>query len=373
MGFFSGATPVANIDDLMQDDTLNIHEGMSLMEAAYAGIAESEMNWNAIMEAVALEEINEMNTTGIGYSAVAEAGFFSSVVEFFKKVWEKIKSLFKKFMVMLGSMVGKDKDFAKKHGDTIRRSIRNIPSDAEIKGYNFTVNKLADCIKSDGTQKLVDVLTDISGDSPAFNVITIENLDNDKFDASDTADRVRGIICSGMKRHSSSMTDSDMREAAFATARNEEDSKIDIKLDGSSVAMALSQLEGGDKARSDAKKFYSNQEKDWKSVMKTAENIEKEKYKNFKPSTAEDDETKRAKLETEQTKIKQISRTLGICKNMAGYIQTLCSIYLQAVKDEYSQYRKMCVKVVTYRTAKEGAMVSHYSESSGYFGDIQMI
>lgn len=361
MGFFnSGSYSTANIEDLLNDDTLDIHENLSFLEAAYRLSAENEMNWNAIMESVAMAEMEEMSSSGSDYSVVAEAGFFESVVAFFKKVWEKIKSLFKKFMVMIGSLVGKDKDFAKKHGDTIRKNIINIPNDAEIKGYVFTTEKLKTSITAD-TTTLADILGQLSknGDMSLFDPL---KLGDDDYDASDANELVRGKFCKGMEKHSNRMTDSEMREAAFAYARNGEDSPIDIKVDTTSVSAALSNLEKGDKAKSDANKLYSEQEKQWKSLMRDAEKFNTEEYKAFKPT--DNDVTNKDAT----SKLKKISNGLAVCKSAAGYIQTLCSVYLQAVKDEYSQCRKICVKVVTYKAAKEGASVTHYTENAHFAG-----
>lgn len=367
MGFFnSGSYSAANIEDLLKDDTLDIHENLSFLEAAYKLSAENEMNWNAIMESVAMAEMEEMSSSGSDYSVVAEAGFFESVVAFFKKVWEKIKSLFKKFMVMIGSLVGKDKDFAKKHGDTIRKNMINIPNDAEIKGYKFTTDKLKGIIDRD-SDLLAAAVAQLSehGNLAIFD----DNLKlaSDDYDAADANELARATFCTGMTNASNRMTDADMRDAAFATARDNEDSPIDIKLDTSSVSAALSNLEKGDKAKSDANKLYTNQEKKWKTLMHNAEKFNTEQYKAFKPADSGDDAAKRVNT-AHSAKLKEISNGLALCKSGAGWIQTMCSIYLQAVKDEYSQCRKICVKAVTYKAAKEGASVTHYIENVHFAG-----
>ena len=363
MGFFGSdrSYNASSIEDLLKDDSLNIHENLSLVEAAYAYAAENEMNWNAIMEAVAMSEMEEMDRNGSNYSAVAEAGFFESVVNFFKKIWEKIKSLFKKFMVMIGSLVGKDKDFAKKHGDTIRKAINNIPNDAEIKGYKFTTDKLEGSI-STATTNLVSWVTQIKDAKGDLTTFSNFNLDSDSYDVGDANDLMRGGLCTGMPGASASMTDSEMRQAAFEYARNNEDSPIDLKLDGSLVAKALADLDGGDKAKREANKLYSKQEKEWKTIMREAEKYNTKAYKDF-PT----DGTDKAKSD-ENTRLKKLSNALALCKSKASAIQTLCGVYLQAVKDEYSQCRKICAKVVTYKAAKEGASVTHYTESTHFTG-----
>ena len=373
MGFFGGNNNTANIEGLLNDNSLNIYENMSIMEATYAYAAENEMNWNAIMEAVAVAEINAATNGDIEFDVVQEAGFGASILNFFKKIWEKIKSLFKKFMVMIGSLVGKDKDFAKKHGDTIRKAINNIPNDAEIKGYKFTTEPvsrvcdgLADMLNSICTE-VVNTYEEPSNSldkSRAAGQVTRLSLKGLKInvddDMSDIMDNIRGTFFG-----QGSLTDAEMRDEAFKLARNNEDSPIDLKLDGSLVAKALADLDGGDKAKREANKLYSNLEKKWKASLKALENIEKGMY------TAKSDDTDPTgkKVGQIQRNSKYVSKFVQVAKGVAGIIHTLCGVYLQAVKDEYSQCRKICAKVVTYKAAKEGASVFN----AGYFAELNLI
>lgn len=359
MGFFNTTSAVgtANIEDLLQETNLDTYEGMSLMEANYAAIAETEMNWNAIMEAAAETEMSYFAQTGEEYVYTEGSGLGTSIANFFKKIWEKIKSLFKKFMVMLGSLVNNDKDFVKKHRATIVANIKNIPSDAEYKGFKYTTEKLEKQITS-------------AADNLAININHIKGLeltpifgvkvdDSDNYDSTDAMDKVRATLLS---EGSKSFSDSEMREEAYKIARDGEDSKDDFKLDGTVVQQALSALEDGKKAKDKAKKLYSEVEKKWKSILKDAEKMETEALKKKEGENG---------YMTPGT-LKQFNRALTLCKNAANCIQTLCTVNLTAVKEEYTQCKKICVKVVTYRGKfNEGATVEHFTE--GAFGKISLI
>lgn len=371
MGFFSSTTSVGtgNIEDLLNDDSLDIKENLNLMEAAYAYAAENEMNWNGIMEAAAMTELEYFSSTGQEYVYTNESGFFENIVNFFKKIWEKIKSIFKKFMAMIGSLLGKDKDFSKKHGPTIRAAMGNIPSDAEIKGYKFTYEKLEARVKNCGNA-LNHMLGKIefdnatAGSSIQLGSKKIE-LAGDSYDATDATEALRGYIMENAKGASATMTESEMREVAYSECRDDEDSPVDIKIDAGVVGRALSELEGGDKAKSDAAKLYRNTEKIFKEAMKSAETKEKDFYRKTKPTSKDE-----ADAYTISSNV--ISRSMSLAKTAASNIQILCSIYLQAVKDKYSQDRKICVKVLTYKNVKEGAYVSHTSEGA-YFTNVNLI
>lgn len=370
MGFFGATTSAistASIEDLLNDDSLDIKEGLGLMEAGYAYAAETEMNWNAIMEAAAMTELQHYSSTGEEYTYTNESGFFESIVNFFKKIWEKIKSLFKKFMVMLGSLVGKDKTFIQKHKKTIQDAMKNIPSDAEIKGYKFTyeelharITKAGDSLKTQLTSIQVNDKNVTTGSLPG-NI----NLTSDSFDTGDALEIIRGDIMKNAKGATTNMTDSEMREVAFAECRDGEDSPIDIKIDPAAVGRAIAELDGGDKAKSDALKLYKKTEDIFKTAMKDVEKKEKEYYSANKSIDNNDTAYNNG--------TKSLSRGLSLAKSTASMIQTLCTVYLQAVKDKYSQDRKICVKVVTYKTVKnEGAYVSHMSEG-GYFAGVNLM
>lgn len=361
MGFFgSNSTASSNIEDLLREENLPMYDGMSIMEACYAGIAETEMNWNAIMEAAAETEMQYFAEHGEEYVYTEASGFGASVANFFKKIWEKIKGLFKKFLVMIGSLVNNDKDFVKKHRETINRNMKNIPSDAEIKGYKFTNEELVKAIEAAG-KSIGDLL---GGGNVADNAKTTYKLASDDYDSSEAMESVRGNMLKGVKGNTgdSTMTDSEMRTAAFAICRDGEDSPIDIKIDSARVAEALSHLEGGKKAKDTASKLYSKTEKVFKQSIKDAENIENKAYK------AKDD---KADGYMKADDLKVLNRAISLAKGAANAIQTLCAVNLQAVKDNYAQDKKICVRVVTYKEVKEGATVEHFAE--GTFGRVSLI
>lgn len=358
MGFFgnTSAARSADINDLLKEDNLPMYEGMSIMEACYAGIAATEMNWNAIMEAAAETEMSYFAEHGEEYVYTEASGFFAKVSEFFKKIWQKIQALFKKFLVMIGSLVGKDKDFIKKYRETIQRNMKNIPKDAEIKGYVFTHTDVLKAIDKAGDQ-IKETFND-DGTIPEATK-TKYHLDSDDYDASETMEEVRGAMITNLQGISgSTFTESEMREAVFAACRNGEDSPIDIQMTTARVSEAMSHLEGGDKAKKDAAKAYTNVEKKFKDVIKKAEQLETKGYKDKNNNPGPD-------------ALKILNRGINLAKSASSSLQTICAVYLQAVKDEYAQDRKICVKVVTYKEIKEGATVEHFAE--GAFGKVSLI
>lgn len=379
MGFFNSTASIggtANIEDLLEED-LNIYEGMSIMEANYAAIAENEMNWNAIMEAAAATEMSYFAENDEEYVYTEASGFLASVSAFFKKIWEKIKSIFKKFMVIIGSLWTKDKDFVKKYGETIRRNMKNIPSDTEIKGYNFAIepNDTIPTYLKKANDRACAFSGKINTDWKTFGsskedkrVVAIDaaiigllgvNLnktaDDDDFDMTDANETLRGSII-----NKSSMTSSEFSKEVAEMLRGGESSPIDLKLNSTTVSKAMSDLEGAKDARKKASNLYKQGEKAFKKIINDMEKLESSGYKT-KPEDGEaDDQAK---------ELRTLNRAINLLKSMSNDLTTMNSLYLTAVKDKYNQDKRMCVKVVTFREAKnEGAYVEHFAEGSAFAG-----
>ena len=373
MGFFNSTASIggnANIEDLLKED-LNIYEGMSIMEANYAAIAETEMNWNAIMEAAAATEMSYFAENGEEYVYTEASGFFGKISEFFKKIWEKIKSIFKKFMVMIGSLWTKDKEFVKKYGETIRRNMKNIPSDYEMKGYVFTFSDTKSALKEgadaaavllESVNKLNAVTKDTDFKVNILGMALDFTGDDDKYDATELAERIRGAMAKDAgSSDSGNMTQSEFSKAVTEALRNNESSPVDIKLNSTTVSQALSDLSEAKQARRDAENVYKQGEKDWKKVIQQAEKLETSGYKS-KPGNSAD----AAAL---TNNLKNLNRAIAMARSISNDYTTMNSLYLTAVKDKYNQDKRMCVKVVTFREAKnEGAYVEHFTEGSAFAG-----
>lgn len=364
MGFFNSTTGVgstANIEDLLEED-LNIYDGMSIMEANYAAIAENEMNWNAIMEAAAATEMQYFAENGEEYVYTEASGFLAKVSEFFKKIWEKIKGLFKKFMVMIGQLWTNDKDFVKKYGETIRRSANNIPSGYEIKVYDFKTesgDKIPSTLKELG-DSMVAVSGSISGGNISNDTINaIKRMTGydatsagDAYDSTEAANKLRGSLID-----EGSMTSGEFSKKVAELLRDGKSAPISVKLDKKRVNDALDEIEKAKKTRDDANKVYKAGEAAFKKVIKSMETMESKGYKK-KP---EDDEYSNS--------LQVLNKVISLLKFMASDMQTMNSLFLTAVKDRYQQNKRICVKVVTFKTPKnEGASVEHFAEGSAFAG-----
>jgi len=111
------------------------------------------------------------------------------VKNFLKKIWEKIKSLFKRFMMIIDSYTKNDKDFLNKYRKELGR-VTNL-TDFEFKGYKWNdtaFNNTKTVIEND----LQSTSKDWRAAAGAADSET--DYDKDNENADDAADKYRGTI-----------------------------------------------------------------------------------------------------------------------------------------------------------------------------------
>ena len=130
MGFFNnvyneGALYAgSDFDNLMNDPVEPSSEYLEFDEAALVAVAESEENYNAIIRSIGITEATYFAQTGreMVYTESVLGSIFTKIKEFLKKVWEKIKALFKRFLMMFDKFSKDDKSFLKKYEKAVRRA-----------------------------------------------------------------------------------------------------------------------------------------------------------------------------------------------------------------------------------------------------------
>lgn len=142
MGFFNnvyneGALYAgSDFDNLMNDPVEPSSEYLEFDEAALVAVAESEENYNAIIRSIGITEATYFAQTGreMVYTESVLGSIFTKIKDFLKKVWEKIKALFKRFLMMFDKFSKDDKAFLKKYEKAVRRA---SGEEIEFKGYPF--------------------------------------------------------------------------------------------------------------------------------------------------------------------------------------------------------------------------------------------
>lgn len=343
-----------SFESLEENTSLNINENMSLVEAAMNSIAITEENWNAIQREIALTELAYVEETGedFVYNEATGTSFIDTVKGFFKNIWEKIKALFRKFLVILGSYTKNDKDFVKKYSKDIVAAMKNIPSEASIKGYNYTLGEYKNKLSKPSVTEVINFSQKLCGGGDFATIGAKTNYDYAEVMEAARAE-VLGI--------SGGLTSSEFNEEMYKLLRGKEDSKIDIDLDAGLVNQAMNELNNMKTIRKEAKDAYNALSKIFTKVDKELTDMSKKVTKDL-PN--KDD--KAAKLGGDV--LTGVNRVMGVAKGMAGVLQTANGIFLSACKEASRQYKAICVKVVTYKNIKESGYLDdddYYNESAG--------
>lgn len=167
MGIFAhGIKEVSGVSSIVEDASLesilqdsDVDTSMLTEDPEYDGneiIGTIYENYNTIMTNVALTEATYFERTGEDYvwTEGVLSNFVGMIKKFLKKIWEKIKGLFKRFTMMIDKYNMQDRAFVKKYRKELF-SGKDL-TDFTFKGYKYTIDDrkinaaLAACTASNG-------------------------------------------------------------------------------------------------------------------------------------------------------------------------------------------------------------------------------
>lgn len=326
------------------------------LEGALMCVYENECNYNALMKAAGLSELKYYKETAGDLflnEAGAFGGFLSRAKEFFKKVLEKIKALFKRFFMTINKFFMSDKEWVKKYEKDVLRvtSIKNF----EFKGYNFDKAK-ANLDSCDITGRFGNAIDETLKGLSGVNLKNISHSDirsayKDEDEVDDKIESVRGSIVNQKSVDEAEFRDH-LKEYFYG------DIEKDV-LDGSDINLRQ-QLQ------------YI---KDTKTSTKTAENVQKtldrkfkdifkafdEKIKEFtNVDNAERDDTTGTISKSKNDAIKACNQYTKILKSLSNDSTVMSGMLCQALKDRNRQAKAICIKAVSYgaKHKNESAMVT---------------
>lgn len=338
----------------LQDDETAVDPAPAtsdIEETAATIIAQNEANYATIMKSIGIAELAVYESTGAEmiYEGANIKGFFAKVKEFFVKLWNKVKGLFKKFFALIGSYTMKDKDFINKYKkDLLKVNLK----DFTVKGYNYTnlnwspataAGKIEEIIKKETT---VDTFAVTASNAGAINDAC------EKADREDARDAMRGAAIGKSK-----MDESEFTEELFKYFRKDEDAPVE--LENISITNCISVISGSDEAEKGAKKAFKETEKAINEVLKALDKTEKEALKAVPKEGA-------AKTDESAAIVKAVSNVNAYIHDEMNILTKVNGALLRAIKDANRQAKAICVKAINYRPKNEG--FTHYTE--GFLGNV---
>lgn len=369
MGFYDNGstigfdtTPSVRLEDLVEDASIpTFPESASYLQCALEGAADDEANWNGIMMACGLQEYTHFKETGenLVYTEAVGGGFIESVRAFLRKVWEKIKALFKKFMIFLDSATKSGKDFINKYRSDINMAVGNIPDNATINGYKFTLDEYKDKVLAEAEKfksKVTNAYSSAGASISKDNYTSLEKIDlpggakinnEDSWSYEDEMEKIRGGLLS-----KSPMSANEFSKELFEMLRNGESSKESIDLNSSLVSNAVSSLDGYTEENKNVKASYTTLDKFFRDLDKSLSKVQTELSKQ--------------KPKADSNALIWIQRAISLTKGISSTLQTANGIYLTASKDKVNQAKAICVKVVSYKSKTEGYSFENYDGIGGF-------
>ncbi len=351
MGVYStGNTATATLFD-----NQNIIESAfdSPIEAAFHIVAEGEENYNKIMQAIGIDELAVLESTGTEmiYEAVDIKSVFGKIKEFFVNLFKKIQGIFQKFMALINSWVRDDKTFVAKY----KKHLMQVNTkDFEYKGYVFTNQNLDIAAAAKKGMEIIEKEVDAIIDDASKDATNAKKWTDATENKSDILDKARGEVIGG-----NPIDSGDFAKELFMFFRNGEDSKVDI--DNVSATSMLSIIEGAAEAKKLADKTYKEVEKCFKEFFTAVDKTEKELVKIVPKGT--DAENTDASV-----RIRGGSACMQFVKEQASIVTILNGAKLSAIKDENRQAKSVCVQLMNYAPKNESAFV--HTEGSSFLNSV---
>lgn len=352
------------------------------IEGALMHVYENACNYNALMRAVGLAEMKYYQETGKELflnEAGAFGGFIDKLKAFFKKVIEKIKGIFHKFMAVINQYRMTDAEFLKKYSSEIRR--KNL-KDFEYNGWTFKdLNTVVTAVKNKTTiANYAAVVKTVIGNDTASATFAddlaksfaggeVPNFDDTtKFSGAGTGDKkaenaeafltsdkkdeiveaMRGkmLDSNGNNKYTSSEFIEELKKKCYGDGKEKFDVKIDEWL--GYISNAKDDIKAAEKAQKEITRAIEH-------LIKNIDSEEKEINKKINAGGGTKDANK--------YNFKVLSATGDLYRHFSDILTTYYGTMIQALKDRNRQAKAICVKALSYKA--ESASYG-YRESYSY-------
>ena len=368
MGLFTNKYMVTNEEtvSVLSDETIFEYNQEVTAETGYQLVAEAEENWNNIMKAVGIYELNyfEEHGTDVVYEASNAGSFIDKIKDFFKMVWEKIVAVFKKFFATIDSLIKSDKEFVKKYKKELLA--KDKLGDFKFKGFKYTIDAVSVAKAGEATNSTFKgIISNYDHSAVASDLKKFAEVDelakiSEKYEKRDEfIEEARAAIISKFGGSVGSKLDSKEFDEELAKAlRDKKDDKDELTLtELGGVEKILSTIENMP-TKKEAQKEYTDLKKTIDALIKKLDNWKQDIVK----ADGNKDESAMAKMAAAASKYSTV------LKDDLGLLKIVNAAKLQAIKEENRQCKAICVKLLTYKPKNES--VTHYSESGSFLDSV---
>ncbi len=285
MGIYTAHDSSYGIDlyspvETIQTEGVNVNFHTLGLEA----VAEAGEFYNDIIKQIGISELRyfESNGSEIVYEGADIKAIFGKFKEFFKKLIDKVVSIFQAFIAKLRTFIGSSKSFANKYKTDFYAKWNQVRDDFEFKGFKFATgvttlgnkNEADEFGPSDILQKIggyvseVEQVFSFSGNEVSLATgirVDMGKNDRDKVDTftkniksnkEDIEDGIRGFTVTGSTKgvNASTISAKEFNNELFKKYRSGEDKKVNLAKSDLSASDIISSIESEKKAHEIAKK-----------------------------------------------------------------------------------------------------------------------
>lgn len=285
MGMYSNydvqydGTPSETIDSIMSDPSVVAEDYTDIKEYGLNILTTMTINYNLIHEHIAFAELKHITESGtpMVYTEGVFSSIFNAIKRFLQKIWERIKGLFKRFMMIINSYSKTDKEFANKYRKEI--FAYHDLSDFTFKGYKWTIEdgKIKDAIEKCSTPDFDIVKETKQANRVGITHVEIKDYKDELEKYSDHEEAFRGECLDKLGGKKGKYTADEFRKELRACFRNGEDSKEELDDKDIDVHDMFAWLVGSKNAKKTIDTMFKDNKKAIDETLKELREIEKER------------------------------------------------------------------------------------------------
>ena len=338
------------------DDVEFVDNGIEdVMESALRNIYEADLNHHNMMKDIGIAELAVYEQTGqeVVYEAGAAKGVFERIKAGLKKIWEKIKSLFTKFIAKIQSYGKDDKAFVTKYKKQI---LAGEIGDLKVKGFNYEVDALSaddawsNMKKNTKLGALETSLGNVKKNDTKFIVNPETNTSKDThtfYFGSDSEeefnDKLRGA-CFGTSK--GELTQSELQKELYELFRGGESKPIQLDKSDIDKNEMMKFLNGSKDAENKMNKDMESLKRTINGLINQVDKASREFEK--RKSTTDDqlnEDSRSIKFFTQASSA--FNRALSIC-------QLVAAARMKAFNGKRIQSKSICTKLIGRKAKNEG-------------------
>ena len=276
-----GDSPIITdtIDTIMEDDSIALKdENEDFVSEGLDIISTMIENYSMFCRYMGSNELFILEQTGspMIYTENVLTNLASTIKKFLMKIWEKIKSLFKRFIMMIDSYTKNDRAFINKYRQQIYR--HKSLSDFSFKGYRYTIDigKISNAMDHCHSKYINDKVLEKAKLNPYESNVTSDTLSKDleKFD--ETFESTRGEIIHLLGGSNGKYTSEEFRKELKLVLRHNEEEKEELTDKEIDVDGMITELQNYRETKKTVDSAFKNSKKAIDSDIKEIDRMQKD-------------------------------------------------------------------------------------------------